>query len=74
MKSKWISGRVWAGSRARLLMATCASFAACRATRPSIPLYIFSAKNAKDAGVPADFDKGFGDQHIAGFNALWGLY
>ena len=43
-------------------------------TTLNVPLYIFSAANAKDAGVPADFDKGFGDQHIAGFNAVWGIH
>ena len=39
----------------------------------NVPLYIFDAKNAKDAGIPANFDQGYGDKHIAGFNKLWGL-
>lgn len=39
----------------------------------NVPLYIFSAANAKDAGVPADFDKGYGDKHVDGFAKLWGL-
>jgi ribose transport system substrate-binding protein len=39
----------------------------------NVPLYIFSAENAKDAGIPATFDKGYGDKHIGGFNKLWGL-
>jgi ribose transport system substrate-binding protein len=39
----------------------------------NVPLYIFSAENAKDAGIPATFDKGYGDKHIGGFRKLWGL-
>jgi ribose transport system substrate-binding protein len=39
----------------------------------NVPLYIFDAANAKDAGIPANFDQGYGDKHIAGFNKLWGL-
>jgi ribose transport system substrate-binding protein len=39
----------------------------------NVPLYIFDAGNAKDAGIPANFDQGYGDKHIAGFNKLWGL-
>ncbi|MDQ0393354.1 sugar ABC transporter substrate-binding protein [Labrys monachus] len=39
----------------------------------NVPLYIFSSDNAKDAGVPATFDKGYGDKHIGGFAKLWGL-
>jgi ribose transport system substrate-binding protein len=35
------------------------------------PLYIFDKANAATAGVPADFDHGYGDSHIAGFKALW---
>jgi ribose transport system substrate-binding protein len=38
-----------------------------------IPLYIFSSANAKDAGIPADFDRGYGDKHVAGYAKLWGL-
>lgn len=38
-----------------------------------IPLLIFDEDNVETAGVPADFDSGYGDTHIAGFHALWGL-
>ncbi|WP_182911637.1 substrate-binding domain-containing protein [Paracoccus sp. JM45] len=38
-----------------------------------IPLLIFDASNAETAGVPADFDSGYGDGHISGFRKLWGL-
>lgn len=37
------------------------------------PLYIFDAANAATAGVPATFNDGYGDSHIAGFKALWGV-
>lgn len=37
------------------------------------PLYIFDAENAATAGVPATFNDGYGDSHIAGFKALWGI-
>ncbi len=39
----------------------------------NVPLYIFDASNAKDAGIPANFDQGYGDKHISGFDKLWGL-
>jgi len=38
-----------------------------------VPFYIFDASNAKKAGTPADYDRGYGDQHVAGYNALWGV-
>lgn len=38
-----------------------------------VPLYIFSAANAKDAGVPATFDQGYGDKHVGGYAKLWGM-
>ncbi|SFR12254.1 sugar ABC transporter substrate-binding protein [Poseidonocella sedimentorum] len=38
-----------------------------------IPFYIFDAANAETAGVPAELDKGYGDAHVGGFRALWGL-
>lgn len=38
-----------------------------------IPLLIFDAANVETAGVPADFDSGYGDSHLAGFRALWML-
>ena len=33
-----------------------------RAQTLYVPLYIFDKDNAKDAGIPADFDRGYGDQ------------
>jgi ribose transport system substrate-binding protein len=39
-----------------------------------VPLYIFSGANAKDAGIPANFDQGYGDKHVAGYEALWGMH
>jgi len=41
--------------------------------RLNVPFYIFDADNAADAGTPAQFDTGYGDAYIAGFNELWGL-
>jgi ribose transport system substrate-binding protein len=38
-----------------------------------VPFYIFDAANAKDAGVPATFNAGYGDKHVAGYEKLWGL-
>jgi ribose transport system substrate-binding protein len=38
-----------------------------------VPLFIFDASNAKTAGVPADFDRGYGDNHVAGYAKTWGL-
>lgn len=38
-----------------------------------IPLLVFDAENVETAGVPADFDSGYGDTHLAGFRKLWGL-
>jgi ribose transport system substrate-binding protein len=38
-----------------------------------VPFYIFDATNAKDAGTPASFGKGYGDDYIAGFQKLWKL-
>jgi ribose transport system substrate-binding protein len=39
----------------------------------NVPLYIFDSSNAASAGIPANFDQGYGDKHIAGFNKLWGM-
>lgn len=39
----------------------------------NVPFYIFDASNAKDAGTPADFDRGYGDVHVSGFRKLWGV-
>jgi ribose transport system substrate-binding protein len=37
----------------------------------NVPLYIFSKANAADAGIPATFDQGYGDKHVAAFDKLW---
>jgi ribose transport system substrate-binding protein len=39
----------------------------------NVPFYLFTAENAKTAGTPADFDRGYGDVHVVGFRKLWGL-
>lgn len=39
----------------------------------NVPFYLFTADNAKSAGTPADFDRGYGDVHVTGFRKLWGL-
>lgn len=39
----------------------------------NVPLYIFDASNVERAGVPATYDAGYSDAHIAGFGKLWGL-
>lgn len=38
-----------------------------------VPFYIFDASNVKDAGVPAQFDQGYGQDYVAGYRKLWGL-
>jgi ribose transport system substrate-binding protein len=38
----------------------------------NVPLYIFDSSNAADAGVPAEFNKGYGDG-VSGFAKLWEL-
>ncbi len=38
-----------------------------------VPFYIFDASNVKDAGVPAQFDQGYGKDYVAGYRKLWGL-
>ncbi len=38
-----------------------------------VPFFIFDADNAETAGVPAEFDKGYGDEYITGYDTLWGL-
>ncbi|MBQ2263554.1 MAG: substrate-binding domain-containing protein [Loktanella sp.] len=38
-----------------------------------IPLVIFDESNIETVGVPANFDDGYGDAHIAGFRELWML-
>jgi ribose transport system substrate-binding protein len=37
------------------------------------PAYIFTDENVASAGVPATYNDGYGDSHIAGFKALWGV-
>ena len=37
------------------------------------PAFIFTDENVASAGNPATFNDGYGDVHIAGFKALWGL-
>ncbi len=37
------------------------------------PAFIFSDANVATAGTPATFNDGYGDVHIAGFKALWGI-
>lgn len=39
----------------------------------NVPFYLFTEANAKTAGTPADFDRGYGDVHVTGFRKLWGL-
>lgn len=38
-----------------------------------VPLVIFDSSNVETTGIPANFDDGYGDAHIAGFRALWML-
>lgn len=40
----------------------------------NVPFYIFDKSNAKDAGVPAGYDKGYGDAYISGFHQVWKLH
>ncbi len=42
-------------------------------TTLNTPAYIFTDENVATAGNPATFNDGYGDVHIAGFRALWGL-
>ena len=39
----------------------------------NVPFYIFDKSNAKDAGVPAGYDTGYGDAYISGFHEVWKL-
>ena len=39
----------------------------------NVPFFIFDKNNAKDAGTPAELDKGYGNVHVAAFRKLWGL-
>ena len=40
---------------------------------PRIPFYIFTQENAKDAGVPPQLSRGYGDAYIDGYAKLWEL-
>ncbi len=42
-------------------------------TRLNTPAYIFTDENVEEAGVPATFNDGYGDVHVEGFKALWGV-
>ena len=36
-----------------------------------VPYYIFDASNVETAGVPAEPNKGYGDEYVKGFNKTW---
>lgn len=40
---------------------------------PRIPFYIFTEENAKDAGVPPELSRGYGEAYIEGYAKLWQL-
>jgi ribose transport system substrate-binding protein len=40
----------------------------------NVPFYIFDKSNAKDAGVPAGYDTGYGNAYISGFHEVWKLH
>ena len=42
-------------------------------TQLNTPLYIFDDSNVETAGVPAGYEMGYGDGHVAGFRGLWGM-
>jgi len=42
-------------------------------TKLNTPAFIFSDENIETAGNPATFNDGYGDVHVDGFKALWGL-
>jgi len=42
-------------------------------TKLNTPAFIFSDENIGTAGNPATFNDGYGDVHVDGFKALWGL-
>ena len=37
------------------------------------PAYIFTDENVATAGMPANYNDGYGDTFISGFTALWGI-
>ena len=44
------------------------------AGRPECAVLHFDKSDAKDAGVPAGYDTGYGDAYISGFHELWKLH
>jgi ribose transport system substrate-binding protein len=42
-------------------------------TKLNTPAFIFTDENVATAGTPATFNDGYGDSHVAGFKALWGV-
>jgi ribose transport system substrate-binding protein len=42
-------------------------------TKLNTPAYVFTDANVATAGVPATYNDGYGDNHIAGFKKLWGV-
>jgi ribose transport system substrate-binding protein len=38
------------------------------------PFVVFDKTNAEMAGVPATYDKGYGDAYVTGFEKLWGVH
>jgi len=42
-------------------------------TTLNTPAYVFTDENVAEAGVPATFNDGYGDVHVDGFKALWGV-
>ncbi|MSO65893.1 MAG: sugar ABC transporter substrate-binding protein [Alphaproteobacteria bacterium] len=44
-----------------------------RSEEINTPLYVFDDTNIKNAGVPAEYNKGYGDAHTAAFRRLWQL-
>jgi ribose transport system substrate-binding protein len=43
------------------------------AAKLNVPLLIFDEKNVKTAGIPANFNDGYGDSYLDGFHKLWML-
>ncbi|PYE34229.1 monosaccharide ABC transporter substrate-binding protein (CUT2 family) [Rhizobium sp. PP-WC-1G-195] len=39
----------------------------------NVPLLVFDEKNVKTAGIPANFNDGYGDAYLGGFRKLWKL-
>ncbi|MFT4183926.1 MAG: sugar ABC transporter substrate-binding protein [Rhizobium sp.] len=39
----------------------------------NVPLYVFDKTNVEKAGVPANYNDGYGDAHLKGFRTLWKL-